>query len=122
MSCSKFKAAFTLCALVPYSLNTSVITPFFKVPPLGFGHVNGHRALCTHRFVFSGAVWSAALYSMLSLRFEMASDRAKWSNYVSGTQGVNTPPFFASTKALIPNGCESRAVRVFLLIICLFVI
>ena len=63
-----------------YSLNTSVITPFFKVPTLGFGHVNGHLALCTHRFVFSGAVRSAALYSMLSLCFETASDRAKWSN------------------------------------------
>ena len=37
----------------------------------------------------------------------MASDRAKWSNYVhsyiSGTQGVNTTPFCAGTQALSPG-------------------
>ena len=37
----------------------------------------------------------------------MASDRAKWSNYVhshiSGTQSVNTTPFCASTQARVPG-------------------
>ena len=37
----------------------------------------------------------------------MASDRAKWSNYVhshmSGTQSVNTAPFCAGTQVLVPE-------------------
>ena len=37
----------------------------------------------------------------------MASDTAKWSNYVhshkSGTQSVNITPFCASTQALVPD-------------------
>ena len=37
----------------------------------------------------------------------MASDRAKWSNYVHshklGTQSVNTTPFCAGTQALVPK-------------------
>ena len=37
----------------------------------------------------------------------MASDRAKWSNYIhshiSGTKGVNTTPFFVGTQAMVPE-------------------
>ena len=37
----------------------------------------------------------------------MASDRAKWSNYVHshelGTKSVNTTPFCARTQALVPE-------------------
>ena len=42
------------------------------------------------------------LYLLLKSCFKMASDRAKWSNYVhgyiSGTQGVNPTAFCASTQ------------------------
>ena len=50
---------------------------------------------------------TAALYSLLSSCFKMASDRAKWSNHlhshISGTQGVNATPFCAGTQALVPS-------------------
>ena len=61
---------------------------------------------CVHT-IFVSAGQSTALFSLLSSCFKMASDRAKWSNYVhshiSGTQSVNTTPFCASTQALVPN-------------------
>ena len=50
---------------------------------------------------------STALYSLLSSCFEMASDKAKWSNFIqshiSGTKSVNTKPFCAGIQALIPE-------------------
>ena len=56
-------------------------------------------------FVSSGQ--STALFSLLSSCLKMASDRAKWGNYVhrhiSGTQSVNTTPCCAGTQALVPE-------------------
>ena len=50
---------------------------------------------------------STALYSLLRPCFKMASDRAKWSNYVgsclSSTQGVNTKPFYEGIQVLVPG-------------------
>ena len=50
---------------------------------------------------------STALYSLLSSCFEMASDKAKWSNFIqshiSSTKSVNTKPFCAGIQALIPE-------------------
>ena len=50
---------------------------------------------------------STALYSLLSSCFEMASDKAKWSNFIqshiSGTKSVNTKPFCAGIQELIPE-------------------
>lgn len=50
---------------------------------------------------------STAVYSLLSSCFKMASDKAKWSNYIqnhiSGTKSVNTKPFCAGIQALIPE-------------------
>ena len=82
-----------------------------KVPTLEFGHGDGTRValvwalgLTVHTvFVRSGQ--STAVYSLLRSCFRMASDRAKWSNYVhghmAGTQGVNTTPFCAGTQTLL---------------------
>ena len=48
-----------------------------------------------------------ALYSLLSSCFKMASDKAKWSNYIQshiwGTKSVNTKPFCAGIQAPIPE-------------------
>lgn len=48
---------------------------------------------------------STAFYSLLSSCFKVASDKAKWSNYIqsqiSGTKSVNTKPFCAGIQALI---------------------
>ena len=50
---------------------------------------------------------STAVYSLLSSCLKMASDKAKWSNYIqnhiSGTKSVNTKPFCAGIQALIPE-------------------
>ena len=57
--------------------------------------------------IFAGSGLSTALFSLLSACFKMASDRAKWSNYVhshiSGTQAVNAAPFCAGTQARVPE-------------------
>ena len=61
---------------------------------------------CVHA-IFVSSVQSTALFLLLSSYFKVASDRAKWSNYVhshiSGTQSVNTTPFCAVTQALVPK-------------------
>ena len=66
--------------------------PEYKVSTLFSGTKVGTGSLCVHSFLFS----------LLSSCFKMASDRAKWSNYVdsliSGTQSVNTTPFCAGTQ------------------------
>ena len=66
--------------------------PEYKVSTLYSGTKVGTSSLCEHNFLFS----------LLSSCFKMASDRAKWSNYVdsliSGTQSVNTTPFCAGTQ------------------------
>ena len=78
-------------AKVRYSLGTNVSTPFFQVPTLEFGHGSGAvRPLLRHKrghqvpvhtiFVSSGQ--SIALFWELSSCFKMASDGAKWSNYI----------------------------------------
>ena len=58
------------------------------------------------RTIFVGSGQSKALLSLQSSCFKMASDRAKWSNYVyshiSGTQSVNTTPLIAGTQVLVP--------------------
>ena len=49
---------------------------------------------------------STALYSLQSSCFKMASDRAKWSDYIrsyiSSTETVNTTPFCDGTQPLVP--------------------
>ena len=53
--------------------------------------------------IFVSSVQFTALFLLLSSYFKVASDRAKWSNYVhshiSGTQSVNTTAFCAGTQA-----------------------
>ena len=63
-------------------------------------------------FVSSGQ--TTALFYLLSSCFKMASDRAKWSNYVhshiSGTQSVNTTPFCAGTQTLVSEN-QDQSIR-----------
>lgn len=93
-------------ARVRYSLATNVNTPFSQVPTLEIGHKRGHRIRVQIVFVQSSEA-AISLCSVLSSCFKMMSDSAKWSNYehrnISGTEGVNTPLFCASTQALIPE-------------------
>ena len=98
-------------------------TPFFRVPTLEFGHGAGAQlqarvstlysgtkvgtgSLCAHNFCKFLAVHCFVL-AAISLCFKVASDRAKWNNYVHshilGTQSVNMTPFCASTQALVPE-------------------
>ena len=61
---------------------------------------------CVHT-IFVGSGKATAFFSLLSSCFKMASDRAKWGNYIhshiSGTQSVNTAPFIAGTQVLVPE-------------------
>ena len=108
-------------ARLRHSLGTDVNTPFFRVPTLEFGHGAGARLQAKVSTLYSGTkVGTGSLYAhnfckflavhcfvlaAISLCFKVASDRAKWNNYVhshiSGTQSVNTTPFCASTQALV---------------------
>ena len=67
----------------------------------------GTGSLCANRFNMLVLRQSTALFSELSSCLKTAAVRAKWSNYVhshiSGTQSVNTAPFFAGTQALVPE-------------------
>ena len=64
----------------------------------------GTGCLCEQSFC---QFWGNPLLCSRSC-FKIASDRAKWSNYVhshiSGTQGVNTITFCASTEVLVSGG------------------
>ena len=59
--------------------------------------------MCT-RFLFILRESTALLFHsfLLHLRFKITSDREKWGkcvhSYISGTKGVNTIPFWASTR------------------------
>ena len=63
-------------------------------------------SVCVHRDVTSEAVQCFVL--AFSSCFKMASDKARWSNYVHshtkyGFKGVKTTPFSAGTQAVVPQ-------------------
>ena len=85
------KAAFTLVTQARCPLSTNVDTPFFQIRArcwspstrvLVFGHKSGHCVPVCTPFLLVLRQYT----SLNSLRLKMASDRAKWSNYVPGTQ------------------------------------
>ena len=78
-----------------------------KIETLNSWYTKWAGSLSTHRF-FTLLVLgqSNSLYSLLSLFFKMAPERAKWNNhvhsYMSGTQGVNTA-FCTGPQSMVPR-------------------
>ena len=76
---------------------------FFQEPTLEFGHGADAQVVFGHR---SGHCVPVCTPFLLVLRqstcLNMASDRAKWSNYVQyWVLKVNTTPFYAVTRAVV---------------------
>ena len=89
------------------AMGTNESTPFFQVTRPCTRAQNWTKGLYVYTAILLLGQ-SNALHSLLSSCFKMASDKARWSNYVNsrtkyGFQGVKTTPFSAGTQAVDPQ-------------------